>query len=130
MDKKYMNNFKPMVVTGARFENIDDIIEFGKTQNIVYTNDSMGIVDKIKMLTTITSGIYFWFTINMIDSNSLMTGINIVSEYLTTIPNNSIEILNAKNEFQTVHLIIAGMMNNSEALYYVILISSFFNTRG
>ena len=114
MDKKYMNNFKPMVVTGARFENIDDIIEFGKTQNIVYMDDSMGIVDKIKMLTTITSGIYFWFTLNMIDSNSLMTGINIVSEYLTTIPNNSIEILNAKNEFQTVHLIIAGMMNNSQ----------------
>ena len=115
MDKKYMNNFKPMSgVETPTFENIDDIIQFGKTQDMVYMDDSMGIADKIKMLTTIISSIYFSFVIDMINYDSLTKAIQITQEYLRTIPNNSVEILNAKNEFQAIHTIIYGITMNSQ----------------
>ena len=115
MDKKYMNIFKPMVITEPiSFENIDDVIKFGNKQDIAYMDDSMGIPDKIKMLTTIISSIYFSFVIHMIDYDSLTKAIQITQEYLSTIPNNSIEILNAKNEFTTTSLMIMGMTMNSQ----------------
>ena len=110
MDKKYMNIFKPMVITEPiSFENIDDVIKFGNKQDIAYMDDSMGIPDKIKMLTTIISSIYFSFVIDMINYDSLTKAIQITQEYLRTIPNNSVEILNAKNEFTTTSLMIMGM---------------------
>lgn len=109
MDKKDMNIFKPMVITEPiSFENIDDVIKFGNKQNIAYMDDSMGIPDKIKMLTTIISSVYFGFVIRTVDYDSLMKAIQITQEYLSTIPNNSIEILNAKNEFTTTSLMIIG----------------------
>ena len=115
MDKKYMNNFKPMGgVETPTFENIDDIIQFGNKQNIAYMDDSMGIPDKIKMLTTIISSVYFGFVIHTVDYDSLTKAIQITQEYLSTIPNNSVEILNAKNEFTTTSLIIMGMTMNSQ----------------
>ena len=105
-----MNIFKPMVITEPiSFENIDDVIKFGNKQDIAYMDDSMGIPDKIKMLTTIISSIYFSFVIHMIDYDSLTKAIQITQEYLRTIPNNSVEILNAKNEFTTTSLMIMGM---------------------
>ena len=109
MDKKYMNIFKPMVIVEPiSFENIDDVIKFGNKQNIAYMDDSMGIPDKIKMLTTIISSVYFGFVIHTVDYDSFMKAIQITQEYLSTIPNNSIEILNAKNEFTTTSLMIIG----------------------
>ena len=115
MDKKYMNNFKPMSgVETPTFENIDDIIQFGKKQGIVYIDDSMDIPDKIKMLTTIISSVYFGFVIHTVDYDSLTKAIQITQEYLSTIPNNSIEILNAKNEFTTTSLMIMGITMNSQ----------------
>ena len=115
MDKKYMNNFKPMGgVETPTFENIDDIIQFGKKQNIAYIDDSMSVPDKIKMLTTIISSVYFGFVIHTVDYDSLTKAIQITQEYLSTIPNNSIEILNAKNEFTTTSLMIMGMTMNSQ----------------
>ena len=110
MDKKDMNIFKPMVITEPiSFENIDDVIKFGNKQNVVCMDDSMGIPDKIKMLTTIISSIYFGLVIHTVDYDSLTKAIQITQEYLSTIPNNSIEILNAKNEFTTISLMIMGM---------------------
>ena len=115
MDNKYMNNFKPMGgVETPTFENIDDIIQFGKKQNIAYIDDSMSVPDKIKMLTTIISSVYFGFVIHTVDYDSLTKAIQITQEYLSTIPNNSIEILNAKNEFTTTSLMIMGMTMNSQ----------------
>lgn len=115
MDKKYMNIFKPMVIVEQiSFENIDDVIQYGNKQNIVYMDDSMGIPDKIKMLTTIISSIYFGFVIHIVDYDSLTKAIQITQEYLSTIPNNSVEILNAKNEFTTISLMIMGMTMNSQ----------------
>ena len=115
MDKKYMNIFKPMVITEPiSFENIDDVIKFGDKQDIAYMDDSMGIPDRIKMLTTIISSIYFSFVIHMIDYDSLTKAIQITQEYLRTIPNNSVEILNAKNEFQAIFSIIYGITTNSQ----------------
>ena len=116
MDKKYMNNFKPMSgVETPTFENIDDIIQFGKKQGIVYMDDSMDIPDKIKMLTAIMSGIYFHYVVHVVEYSNLMEALNILIIYLKTIPNNSIEILNAKNEFQAIFSIIYGItMNHQE----------------
>lgn len=115
MDKKDMNIFKPMVITEPiSFKNIDDVIKFGNKQNIVYMDDSMGIPDKIKMLTTIISSIYFGFVIHTVDYDSLTKAIQITQDYLITIPNNSVEILNAKNEFTTTSLMIIGMTMNSQ----------------
>ena len=115
MDKKYMNNFKPMSgVETPTFENIDDIIQFGKTQDMAYMDDSMGIADKIKMLTNIMSGIYFYFVVGVVEYSNLMEALNILIIYLKTIPNNSVEILNAKNEFQAIHTIIYGITMNSQ----------------
>ena len=109
MDKKYMNIFKPMVIV----EPIS-FIKFGNKQDIAYMDDSMGIPDKIKMLTTIISSVYFGFVIHTVDYDSFMKAIQITQEYLSTIPNNSIEILNAKNEFTTTSLMIMGMTMNSQ----------------
>ena len=83
------------------FENIDDIIQFGKKQGIVYIDDSMDIPDKIKMLTTIMSGIYFYYVVHVVEYSNLMKALNILIIYLKTIPNNSIEILNAKQSTYT-----------------------------
>ena len=113
MDKKYMNNFKPMAgVEPPSFENIDDIIQYGKMSEMAYMDDSMSIPDRIKMLTTIMSGIYFDFVVQTVDYNALMKVLTILTMYLRTIPNNSVEILNAKNEFQAILSIIYGLTIN------------------
>ena len=116
MDKKYMNNFKPMGgVETPTFENIDDIIQFGKKQNIAYIDDSMSVPDKIKMLTAIMSGIYFYYVVHVVEYSNLMKALNILIIYLKTIPNNSIVILNAKYVFQVIFSIIYGItMNHQE----------------
>ena len=115
MDKKDMNIFKPMGGEETpTFENIDDIIQFGKKQGMVYMDDSMDIPDKIKMLTAIMSGIYFYYVVHVVEYSNLMKALNILTIYLTTIPNNSVEILNAKNEFQAIFSIIYGITMNSQ----------------
>ena len=115
MDKKYMNNFKPMSgMETPTFENIDDIIQFGKKQNIAYIDDSMSVPDKIKMLTAIMSGIYFYYVVHVVDYSNLMGALNILVIYIADIPNNSVEILNAKNEFQAIFSIIYGITMNSQ----------------
>lgn len=115
MDKKDMNIFEPMsAVETPTFENIDDIIQFGKKQGMVYMDDSMDIPDKIKMLTAIMSGIYFYYVVHVVEYSNLMKALNILTIYLTTIPNNSVEILNAKNEFQAIFSIIYGITMNSQ----------------
>lgn len=115
MDKKDKNIFEPMSgVETPTFENIDDIIQFGKKQGMVYMDDSMDIPDKIKMLTAIMSGIYFYYVVHVVEYSNLMKALNILTIYLTTIPNNSVEILNAKNEFQAIFSIIYGITMNSQ----------------
>ena len=116
MDKKDMNIFEPRGgMETPTFENIDDIIQFGKKQNIAYIDDSMSVPDKIKMLTAIMSGIYFYYVVHVVEYNNLMEALNILIIYLKTIPNNSVEILNAKNEFQAIFSIIYGItMNHQE----------------
>lgn len=95
------DNFKPMGGMKIEFTNLDELIEYGKTQGIL-VDDSMTPSDKIKMLTAIMSSLMFDNKTGVVNDTLLSIGINIIYEYIDSIPNNSIEILNAKNEFKTI----------------------------
>lgn len=108
MDKKDKNIFEPMfnLPTPTEFTNIDDIIEYGKTRGVL-VDDSMTPSDKIKMLTAIISFLMFDHKLGRVNDTLLNAGQNIIEEYLISIPNNSIEIINAKNEFKTIVNVIS-----------------------
>lgn len=101
MDKKDKNVFEPMGGMNVEFTNLDELIEYGKTQGIL-VDDSMNPSDKIKMLTAIMSLLMFDKKTGVVNDTMLGIGVSIIYEYIGSIPNNSIEILNAKNEFKTI----------------------------
>lgn len=102
MDKKYMNNFKPMSSGGApTFENVNnmnDLFKLTKEMGIL-VDDSMQYVDKIKIATSIYTKIIYYFMMDYIDTSTLQNILPIIMYYISSIPNDSIDIMNAKNDF-------------------------------
>ena len=105
MDKKYMNIFKPMSgVKLPSFENVNnmnDLFKLAKEMDIL-VDDSMQYVDKIKIATSIQATIIYYFMMDYIDTSTLQNILLIIMNYIYSIPNNSIDIMNAKNEFLTI----------------------------
>lgn len=106
MDKKDMNNFKPMN-TGFDphyFENVNnmnDLFKLAKGMDIL-DDDSMQYVDKIKVATSMCATIVYYFMMHYIDTSTFQNILLIIMNYIDSIPNNSIDIMNAKNEFRTI----------------------------
>lgn len=111
MDKKDKNIFEPMsgIVIPTEFTNIYDVIEYGKTRGI-RVDDSMSASDKIKMVSVIITSLMFDYKTGQIDVDIWSEGISIIYGYISSIPDNSIEILNAKNEFQLINNIMSMFM--------------------
>lgn len=102
MDKKYMNNFKPMSgIQIPTFENIDDMNDLFKlTKEMgILVDDSMQYVDKIKIATSMYAKIIYYFMMDYIDTSTLQNILPIIMDYISSIPNDSIDIMNAKNDF-------------------------------
>ena len=101
MDKKYMNNFKPMGVEIPTFENVNnmnDLFKLTKEMGIL-VDDSMQYVDKIKIATSMYAKIIYYFMMDYIDTSTLQNILTIITKYISSIPNDSIDIMNAKNDF-------------------------------
>ena len=119
MDKKYMNNFKPMSgVKLPSFENVNnmnDLFKLAKEMDIL-VDDSMQYVDKIKIATSIQATIIYYFIMDYIDTSTLQNILLIIMNYIYSIPNNSIDIMNAKNEFYIVDNILMSFLMINESV--------------
>lgn len=111
MDKKDMNIFEPMGGAGRiEFTNMDDVIEYGIERGIL-VDDSMTLSDKIKLLGVILTTLLFDLKVGHIDNSIMTTGVDIILKHVNSIPNNSIEIINAKNEVRAINNIMYAIMS-------------------
>lgn len=100
------DNFKPMNngFDPYPFENVNnmnDLFKLAKEMDIS-VDDSMQYVDKIKIATSMYATIVYYFMMHHIDTSTLQNILPIIVNYIYSIPNNSIDIMNAKNEFHTI----------------------------
>ena len=106
MDKKYMNNFKPMSgIQMPDFENVNNMNDLFKLAKEMYilVDDSMQYVDKIKISTSMCATIIYYFMMDYVNTSTLQNILQIIEDYINSIPNNSIDIMNAKNDFRTIY---------------------------
>lgn len=106
MDKKYMNNFKPMNgIQIPDFENVNNMNDLFKLAKEMYilVDDSMQYVDKIKISTSMCATIIYYFMMDYVNTSTLQNILQIIEDYINSIPNNSIDIMNAKNDFRTIY---------------------------
>ena len=98
--------FKPMS-TGfdpypfEHVDNMNDLFKLAKEMDIL-VDDSMQYVDKIKISTSMYATNIYYFMMGHIDTPTLQNILLIIMNYIDSIPNNSIDIMNAKNEFHTI----------------------------
>ena len=92
--------------------NMNDLFKLTKEMGIL-VDDSMQYVDKIKIATSMYAKIIYYFMMHYIDTSTFQNILPIIMDYISSIPNDSIDIMNAKNDF----LITCDTLNCISILY-------------
>ena len=109
------DNFKPM---GLSFETMNNIFKyFDNNKSLkVYKDDSMSEADKIKVLTLYMTHFLFFYTVGDLLKSSVKQARDTIVNYIENIPTNSMDIMNAKNEFYIVDNILMSFLMIDESV--------------
>lgn len=105
------DNFKPML--SPSFESINGILGYFDNNleyYTVYMEDSMSEADKIKVLTSCMMYLLYDYMSNVFSKNDVAKAGNTILHHIENIPVNSIDIMNAKNDFYIAYNIFKSFL--------------------